>query len=84
MVRRLRTTDCGKFDSLEKYAFELKEEDATIPEFSADPLYQKKMDIFSVKKIKTDEKRVEHVTTICLLARRNPCKQIDIVYHTTR
>ena len=42
MVRRLRTTDCGKFDSLEKYVFEHGEEDATGPEFSADPLHQKK------------------------------------------
>ena len=53
------------------------------PEFSADPVYQKKMDIFAVKRNKADEKRVENVIMICLLARRNPCEQIDIVLVTT-
>ena len=41
-MRRLRTTACGKFETLEKYVFEHGEQDATSPEFSAGPLHPKK------------------------------------------
>ena len=44
MVRRLRTTDCGKFESVGKYVFEHGEQDATSAEFSAGPLHYEKMD----------------------------------------
>ena len=43
-MRRLRTTACGKFETLEKYVFEHGEQDETGPEFSAGPSHQKKMD----------------------------------------
>ena len=42
LVRRLRTTAGGKFETLEKYVFEHGEQDATSPEFSAGPLHPKK------------------------------------------
>ena len=44
VVRRLRTTDCGKFESVGKYVFEHGEQDATSAEFSAGPLHYEKMD----------------------------------------
>ena len=44
MVRRLRATDCGKFESVGKYVFEHGEQDATSAEFSAGPLHYEKMD----------------------------------------
>ena len=44
VVRRLRTTDCGKFESVGKYVFEHGEQDAKSAEFSAGPLHYEKMD----------------------------------------